>query len=200
MSSQVRLFVLACTIVAATALQAQGRKAKDIVLDDVSAAWVTQGAPTENRNDAMVVSVLLEAADGTLTPRSTAIPFNTGDRFRVKILGSRASRVSLYNTKPNGILTPKPIWHGELKPGQETITPRLMLDGASGSGTDQLHVVLEPLDAGSAASMSNWLGDWISNSRAGKDIRLDSQDTPSATYLATDPGKGLVSTIQINHR
>jgi hypothetical protein len=194
MKLPVRSLVLACSLVAALAAHAQGSTAKDIVLDRVSN---TQIAGAVQSNDALVVSVLLESADGTLSPRSTAYPFNTGDRFRVKMLASREARVALYNTKPNGVLTPDPIWRGEVKPGQETISPRLVLDGASGSGTDQLHVVLEPV---SAPSVFTWLGQWVGGNRAGKDIRLDEQNTPSATYLLTDAGKGLVSTIRINHQ
>lgn len=197
MKLHVRSLVLACSLAAASAAHAQGGTAKDIVLDRVAAPMNMGGTQSSIHSDALVVSVLLESPDGTLSPRSTAIAFNTGDRFRVKMLASRDARVSLYNTKPNGVLTPDPIWRGEVKPGQETITPRFVLDGASGSGTDQLHVVLEPI---SEPSIFSWLGQWVSSGRAGKDIRLDEQSTPSATYLVTDAGKGLISTIRISHQ
>ena len=197
MKLQARSLAIACALVTAFGVNAQKVTPKDIVLDRVSAPWVSGLAQPAVRSDAMVVSVLLESPDGTLTPRSVAIPFNTGDRFRVKILASREARVALFNTKPNGILTPDPIWRGELKPGQETISPRLLIDGASGSGVDQLHVVMEPV---SEPSVVNWLGNWVGDKRASKDIRLDEQSTASATYLVTDAEKGLVTTIRINHR
>lgn len=190
----VRSLVIASSFLIAIGAHAQRGSAKDIVLDRVSSPL---SAGAVQANDALVVSVLLESPDGTLSPRSTAYPFKTGDRFRVKMLASREARVSLYNTKPNGVLTPDPIWRGEVKPGQETISPRFVLDGASGSGTDQLHVVLEPV---SAPSVFNWLGQWVTGNRAGKDIRLDEQNTPTATYLLSDAGKGLVSTIRITHQ
>jgi len=196
MKLHVRSLVLVAALVTAFSANAQKGAAKDIVLDSVSAPLVASAVQPAGRSDAMVVSVLLESADGILYPRSTAIPFNTGDRFRVKILASREARVSLYNTTPSGVLKPEPVWRGVLKPGQETITPRFVLDGASGGGTDQLHVVLEP--AGEP-SVINWLGTWVDGGRTGKDIRLDEQSTPNATYLVSNAGKGLVTTIRINH-
>ena len=83
--------------------------------------------PAANAGDAMSVSVLLEAPDGSLTPRSTDALFRTGDRFRVKMLGSRDARISLFNTNPRGELGAEPVWRGELRVGQELITPRLAL-------------------------------------------------------------------------
>jgi hypothetical protein len=82
--------------------------------------------------------------------------------------------------------------------GLETISPRLLLDGSSGTGVEQLHVVLEPV---AEAVVFTWLGRWLSDPLGrSKDIRLDQQSTPQATYLLTDPGKGIVTTVRIAHR
>jgi hypothetical protein len=170
--------------------------AKDIVLDRVSAPLL--GASTRSANDAMVVSLLLESPDGSLVPSSTERVFNTGERFRVKLLTSRTGQVSFYNTKPNGVTSPEPVWRGEVKVGLETISPRLVLDGASGAGTEQLHVLLEPAEE---PGVFAWLGRWLGGPMGrSKDIRLDQQSTPQATYLMTDSGKGIVTTVRIAHR
>jgi hypothetical protein len=147
----------------------------------------------------VVVSVLVESPDGTLTPKSTETLFLTGDRFRVKLLASRAGKVAIYNTTPRGELKQQPIWRGEVKVGQETITPRLAITGDSGGGTDLLHVVLEPANE---PNLFAWLTQWIGAGKNGsrKDIRLDAQSTPTATYLLTDAGRGIEATVRIQHR
>lgn len=176
---------------------AQAQTAKDIVLDRVAAPVVRPATPAAT-NDAMALSVLLESPDGSLAPRSANSLFNTGDRFRIKVLASRGAKVSLYNTNPLGQFNPRPVWQGEVKVGQETITPRLRLDG--NSGVDYLHVVLEPEQApqGVVAWISNWLTK--EGSEAPKDIRLDSENSPTTSYLVNQTGQGLVSTIRIVHR
>lgn len=190
---QLRMAVAASVLAAGTA--GAQNTAKDIVLDQVAAPIVaSSSAPA--RGDAMVVSVLVEAPDGTLTPRSTEALFRVGERFRVKMLASREGRVALYNTTPAGVLKPEPVWRGQVKPGQETITPRLVLDGSSGAGVEQLHVVLEPADT---SVVSNWIGRWFDKS-ASKDIRLDQQSTAQATYLASDQGSGLLTTVRLQQR
>jgi hypothetical protein len=196
--------VLAASVTAATAM-AQTRSAKDIVIEQVAAPMAAAQGPTAATaiatatNDAVVVSVLLESPDGTLTPKSTETVFLTGDRFRVKLLASRAGKVAIYNTTPRGELKQQPIWRGEVKVGQETITPRLAITGDSGKGTDLLHVVLEPANE---PNLFAWLTQWIGASRNGnrKDIRLDVQSTPTATYLLTDAGRGIEATVRIQHR
>lgn len=182
-------------LLATAAVQAQS--AKDIVLDRV-AAPVARPAATPTTNDAMAISVLIESPDGSLTPRSTNSLFNTGDRFRIKLLASRSAKVSLYNTNPLGQFNPKPVWQGEVKVGQETITPRLRLDG--NSGVDYLHLVLEPEQA--PQGVVSWISNWLTKegSEAPKDIRLDSENSPTTSYLVNQTGQGLVSTIRIVHR
>jgi hypothetical protein len=172
------------------------RAAKDVVLDQVAAPIVMSGAPAV-RNDAMVVSVLLESPDGTLRPRSTEALFRTGERFRIKVLASREGRVSLYNTTPAGVFKPQPIWRGEVRAGQETITPRLVLDSSSGAGVEQIHVVLEP--AGSGAPSDSWFARWFDKG-ASKDVRVDQQSTADATYMLADTGTGLLATVRIRQR
>jgi hypothetical protein len=142
--------------------------------------------------------VLIESPDGSLASKSTNSLFNTGDRFRIKLLASRNAKVSLYNTNPLGQFNPKPVWQGEMKVGQETITPRLRLDG--NSGVDYLHVVLEPEQA--PQGVIAWIGSWLTKegSEAPKDIRLDSENSPTTSYLVNQTGQGLVSTIRIVHR
>lgn len=171
------------------------RAAKDVVLDQVAAPILVSGAPAV-RNDAMVVSVLVESPDGSLRPRSTEALFRTGERFRIKVLASREGRVSLYNTTPAGVFKPQPIWSGEVRPGAETITPRLVLDGSSGAGVEQIHVVLEP--AGSAPAAA-WFARWFDKSAA-KDVRIDQQSTADATYMLADTGTGLLATVRIQQR
>lgn len=172
---------------------------KDIVLDRISApaAASTAVAPAGSPSDAMAVSVLLESEDGTLTPRSTGRAFSTGDRFRVKLLASRAGQVAFFNTNPRGVMNPEPVWRGEVELGQELISPRLRLQGQS--GVDQLHIVLVPAQQQSVAA---WLGNWLGRIQGGqaKDIGLDVQDTTSATYLLNARGQGLVTTMRIAHR
>lgn len=182
-------------------LAAQAAATKDIVLDRLAApgAAVPAPAPGGMRGDAMAVSVLLESADGSLKPKSVSTLFATGDRFRVKLLAARAGKVSLYNTTPSGEFKPAPIWQGEVQPGLETITPRLRLDGQS--GVDYLHVVLEPERP--PQGVVAWISQWLlkdGGTAAPKDIRLDSEDTPTATYLINQSGQGLVSTIRIVHK
>lgn len=169
---------------------AQAPSTKDIVLDQINRPANAPAAAATS--DAMVVSVLLESLNGSLTPKPTNARFKTGDRFRVRVLAGRDGKISLYNTKPNGQLTPEPVWQGSAKRGLELVTPRLRLDGQS--GTDQLHVVLEPTVASSIAA---WLTSFLKGSS--KDIRLDVQNTASTTYLRSDAGKGLVTTLRITH-
>jgi hypothetical protein len=176
---------------------AQAQSAKDIVLDRVTAP-VARPAATPASNDAMAISVLVESPDGSLAPKSTNSLFNTGDRFRIKLLASRSAKVSLYNTNPLGQFNPKPVWQGEVKVGQETITPRLRLDGSS--GVDHLHVVLEPEQA--PQGVVAWISSWLTKegSEAPKDIRLDSENSATTSYLVNQTGRGLVSTFRIVHR
>lgn len=190
----ISLLASALLLVGATA---QAQSAKDIVLDRV-AAPVARPAAAPASNDAMAISVLIESPDGSLTPKSTNSLFNTGDRFRIKLLASRSAKVSLYNTNPLGQFNPKPVWQGEMKVGQETITPRLRLDG--NSGVDYLHVVLEPEQA--PQGVVSWISSWLTKegSEAPKDIRLDSENSPTTSYLVNQTGQGLVSTIRIVHR
>ncbi len=175
---------------------------KDIVLDRVTApAAAAPAAGATATSDAMAVSVLVEAADGTLTPRGTDKMFHTGDRFRVKVLASRDAKIALYNTNPKGVLGKDPVWQGEVKLGQETITPRLRLDG--NSGVDYLHIVMQPAKE---EGIFAWLGNWLNRVKDGtkdgatKDISLDVQNTDSATYLLNGKGQGLVTTMRIVHQ
>lgn len=185
---------LAAAMLFAASAHAQ-RAAKDVVLDQVAAPILVSGAPAV-RNDAMVVSVLVESPDGSLRPRSTEALFRTGERFRIKVLASREGRISLYNTTPAGVFKPQPIWSGEVRPGAETITPRLVLDGSSGAGVEQIHVVLEP--AGSAPAAA-WFSQRFDKS-ASKDVRIDQQSTADATYMLADTGAGLLATVRIQQR
>ena len=188
---------LAAALVAAAVPAAQAATTKDIVLDRVTAPARGTVPAVAVATDAMAVSVLLESPDGSLTPKGTDTLFRTGDRFRVKVLASRGAKVSLYNTNPKGETNPTPVWQGEVKLGQDTITPRLKLEG--NSGIDQLHVVLEPKQE---TGLLVWLTGWLRSFKDGstsKDIRLDVQNTPSATYLINASGQGLVSTVSIVH-
>lgn len=193
MDSRAALAIAATLALAAGLAQADG--AKDVVIDRVSSPVVNVAQPAA-AGDAMSVSVLLEAADGSLTPKSTETLFRTGDRFRVKVLGSRDARISLFNTNPRGELGAEPIWRGELRVGQELITPRLALTG--NSGVDQLHVVMEPAQS---SGLFAWLSQWLRSLKDGasKDIRVDVQSTPTATYLVNPGGQGLVTTVKIAH-
>lgn len=182
------------------AAQASGTT-KDIVLDRLTAPAAAATAAPGAASDAMAVSVLLESGDGTLIPRGTQHMFKTGDRFRVKVLASRDGKLAFYNTNPKGVLGKAPVWQGEVKVGQEVVSPRLRLQG--NSGVDQLHILLEPAQAAAAhPGVVAWLSDWLSRLRGGsaKDIGLDVQDTATATYLLNARGQGLVTTVRIAHR
>lgn len=170
---------------------------KDIVLIRVSAPPAAPAQAQPQPGDAMAASVLIEAADGTLTSRGTDSTFQTGDRFRVKVVASRSGKLWLFNTTPDGVLQPSPVWQGEVRQGQELVTPRMRLEGRS--GVDQLHIVLEPDPVPPNAYL--WLRDWLAVSGARtKDIRLDVQNTPTASYLLNPAGRGLVTTVNISHR
>ncbi|RZS57107.1 hypothetical protein [Sphaerotilus mobilis] len=174
--------------------------AKDVVVDRVLQPALAPAGVVAAAEDAMVVSVLLESPDGTLSPRGTDKLFQTGDRFRVKLVASRDAKVSLYNTNPRGETGSKPLWEGVVKVGQDTISPRLALTGSS--GVDQLHVLMEPQTSGGVFA---WLGNWLDNFKDGrpgsanKDIQLDVQNTETASYLVNHGGRGLVATIRIVH-
>jgi hypothetical protein len=190
--------VLAALLAASGSAALAAGSTKDIVLDRVAApAAAAPAAGATATSDAMAVSVLVEAADGTLTPRGTDKMFRTGDRFRVKVLASRDAKIALYNTNPKGVLGKDPVWQGEVKLGQETITPRLRLDG--NSGVDYLHIVMQPAKE---EGIFAWLGNWLSRTKDGstKDISLDVQNTDSATYLLNGKGQGLVTTMRIVHQ
>lgn len=181
---------------AASAETAKGPTARDIVLDRLQISPLPIATPPAAGNDAMAVSVLVEALDGSLTPRSTETLFSTGERFRVKVMASRPGRISLFNTNPRGEFNPNPIWQGQVAPGQETVSPRLVLDG--NSGTDLLHVVLEPEQAAAPQGVIAWLQGLLrGNSR---DIKLDVQNTNSATYIVNPVGQGVTTTVRIVHR
>jgi hypothetical protein len=156
-----------------------------------------------------------ENAEFWESPRGTDALFLTGDRFRVKLVASRSGKVWLFNTTPDGVLQPAPVWQGEVRHGQELITPRMRLEGRS--GVDQLHVVLEPDPIQTSAYV--WLREWLVIDKSAsaapaaadkgaaapaaassKDIRLDVQNTPTTTYLLNPIGRGLVTTVQISHR
>lgn len=171
---------------------------KDIVLDRVSAPVAgTPAAGANATSDAMAVSVLVESIDGTLSPRGTDKMFRTGERFRVKVLASRDAKIALYNTNPKGELGKDPVWQGNVKLGQETITPRLRLDG--NSGVDYLHIVMQPAKE---EGVFAWLRNWLSHTKdsTSKDISLDVQNTDSTTYLLNGKGQGLVTTMRIVHQ
>jgi hypothetical protein len=175
---------------------------KDIVLDRVQTA-VVNVQPAVQLSDAMAVSVLLETPDGTMSPRSTAVAFRTGDRFRVKVVAARDGHIALYNTKPNGETPAQPVWRGPIKTGEELVTPRLRLTGQQGE--DLLHVVLEPTTE--PAGPWDWLRRALGLDEKGmvsksarKDIVLDVQSTPSTTYVVNPSGNGLTTTLVIRHR
>lgn len=200
MNTKFSSFALACTLsLLALGTHAAPAQTKDIVLDRVRITTAaTPPMPTSTtvyaNGDAMVVTVLQEKAGGTLVPQPTNATFKTGDRFRVKMLASRDGKVALYNTKPTGELVTEPVWRGDVSRGLEIITPPMRLEG--NKGTDQLHIVLEP--AQEPVGVIAWLGSLLKSSA--KDIRLDVQNTQSDTYLLGQEGKGLLTTLRINHR
>jgi len=192
---------LAAVLAAVTTSVFAANSIKDIVLERVSAPVVMAsnvGTAVAQLGDAMAVSVLQETADGALTARGTDAIFRTGDRLRVKVLASRDAKVSLYNTNPKGVMNPKPIWQGDVKAGLETVSSRLALTGTS--GVDLLHIVMEP---SKQRQVVIWLESWLLSLKdaagVNKDIQVDVQNTPNATYLLNATGQGLVSTMQIVH-
>lgn len=190
-------FAVACAMALAAAFAGPGAASaatKDIVLDRVLAPSASTAG-----TDAMVLSVLIESPDGTLTPRSAETLFNTGDRFRIKVSASRDAKLSIYNTTPRGQLKAEPVWQGTVAAGQETITPRMVLTRESGAGTELLHFVLEPAAAPQGAFA--WLTGWLAAVKPGsKDVRLDTQSTGAATYTLNPAGQGVVNTIRMVHR
>jgi hypothetical protein len=195
-----------CLAAGSTLAQPGGaeRKARDIVLDALTpaAGAFTPVAGSATPPEAMLVSVLVESPDGTLTPRSTEQRFQTGERFRVRVLAARPGRVTLYNTNPLGQFNPTPVWSGSVSPGLEMLSDRLALTG--NSGVDQLHVVQEPDSP--AQGVIAWIQNWLRDSRIvgaartqPRDIVLDVDNTPQATYLVNPTGQGLATTIYVVH-
>lgn len=203
---------------------------KDIVLDQVQAPLLAPVPNARPAADAMVVTVLLERPDGSLTPYGAAQPFRTGERFRVKVVTGRDGRIALYNTRPDGVTPSQPVWSGPIRAGQELLTQRLMISGVSGQ--DLLHVVLEPTQvegvsastggasaaaapasaasAPSAVAAGSGVWGWLrrvlglnekglAEPGATKDIVLDTQSTPTGTYVSNPRGDGLTATITIQH-
>lgn len=190
-----RLSALALSLALFSSLPAQAAgTAKDVVIDRVTESAL---GSESTGTDAMAVSVLLESPNGSLSPRSTDRLFQTGDRFRVKLVASRDAKVSLYNTNPRGETGKQPVWSGELKAGQETVSKRFVLDVSS--GVDQLHVVMEPRSTGVFVWLSQWLDGLRSGKSLSKDIQLDVQSTETTSYVVNTAGTGVVSTIQIVH-
>lgn len=192
----VRSAVLALAVASVGGVQAG--PTKDVVLERLSQP---QAAAT---TDAMIVSVLQELPDGTLRSRGADAQMRTGDRLRIKVIASREGKLSIYNTTPRGETKRDPVWTGQVRPGQETVSPRMALTNQSGAGVEQLHVVLEPQQA--PAGVWVWIGQWFSSvgkgvqSASSKDIVLDVENTPTATYLVNGRGQGLVTTVSVAHR
>lgn len=157
------------------------------------AQWPQMQPP---RYDGMVVSVLEERADGVLLPRSTQIPFQTGQRFRIKVLAPRDGELQVYNTNPLGVTTPAPVWKGQVKAGLETISEPFMLTG--NRGEDQLHVVLVPQNPAQQQNPT-WFQSMFSG-KTTKDIRLVTENTQQATYVYNQAGQGSSVTIRIQHQ
>lgn len=148
------------------------------------------------RYDGMVVSVLEERADGVLLPRSTQMPFQTGQRFRIKVLAPRDGELQVYNTNPLGVTTPTPVWKGQVRAGLETISEPFMLTG--NRGEDQLHVVLAPQNPAQQQNPA-WFQSMFSG-KTTKDIRLVTENTQQATYVYNQAGQGSSVTIRIRHQ
>jgi hypothetical protein len=190
-----------CAAAAGIAAFAHAGATKDVVLERIHQA---QTASVAVVSDAMAVSVLQEHADGTLRSRGVDAQMRTGDRLRIKLIATREGRVSIYNTTPRGETKPEPIWSGAVRPGQETVSPRLVLTNQSGAGVEQLHVVLEPQQAPGGVFV--WVGQWLTSvgkgvqSTSSKDVVLDVENTPTATYLVNTRGQGLVTTVSVAHR
>lgn len=174
---------LVCCVVGAQAAP------KDIVLSRIAPT----GQAMMGKGDALAVSVLVERSDGTLVPRSSESLFRTGERLRVKVVPSRSGKLSVYNTSPLGVLSL--VWAGDAQFGMETVSPRMVLTGASGE--DQLHVVLEPQDG---AAPGAWIETVLKARKAGrKDIQLDSESTAQTTYIVNTSGQGVISTVRVLH-
>lgn len=173
---------------------------KDVVIERLSQPQSAAVAVS----DVMAVSVLQEFPDGTLRPRGVDVQMRTGDRLRIKAIASREGKLSIYNTTPRGETKPQPVWTGKVRPGQETVSPRLALTNQSGAGVEQLHVVLEPNLVPGGVLI--WISQWFSSvgkgvqSASSKDIVLDVENTPTATYLVNGRGQGLVTTVSVAHR
>ncbi len=173
---------------------------KDVVIERLSQPQSAAVAVS----DVMAVSVLQEFPDGTLRPRGVDVQMRTGDRLRIKAIASREGKLSIYNTTPRGETKPQPVWTGKVRPGQETVSPRLALTNQSGAGVEQLHEVLEPNLVPGGVLI--WISQWFSSvgkgvqSASSKDIVLDVENTPTATYLVNVRGQGLVTTVSVAHR
>ena len=195
-SGSARALHVSLLAAALMASAAAGAATKDIVLDQVTAPLlhVTPTAAMANA-ESMVVSVLVAAPNGTMTPRSTQEMFRTGERIHLKVLSSRAGDIEIYNTNPVGQVSR--VWAGTVRVGEETITPRMAITG--NRGEDQLHVVLTPQKP--SGSVLEWLREVLSGKGKSvrKDVVLDTQSTPTSTYVVNTAGQGVTTTVRIVH-
>jgi hypothetical protein len=170
--------------------------AKDVALASLAPANQLPAANAAAWPEVMVVSVLVDSAYGTLTPRATDAPFATGDRFRIKLLVPRDGEVLMYNTNPLGQTDSTPVWKAMVKASVETVSEPLQLVG--NRGEDQLHVVLQPLVP--EPSPFAWFQHLFGTGKATKDVRLISESTPQSTYFYNPSGEGGYVTIRIRHK
>ena len=167
--------------------------AKDIVLARLGTTPVP-GTQAPQQAYGMSVSVLVAGPDGLLRPRHTDTPFQTGEKFRLRVLPTLDGTVVIANTNPHGITTE--ILRLPVRAGLETLIPSepdnfLQLIGAGGE--DVLHLQLYPANL-SIQPINDSLR------MVSKDIRLVSESTSNASYVAAPSTQPLYTRVVVRHQ
>lgn len=189
---------LACALVATTCLignisAAEPAKAKDIVLTRLAGTPVP-GAQSQQQTYGMAVSVLVAGPDGLLRPRPTDTPFQTGEKFRLRILPTVDGTAVVANTNPQGITTE--VLRIPVRAGLETLIPSesdSYLQLVGNGGEDLLHVQVYPTNL-NVQPINDYLR------MASKDIRLVSESTNNASYVAAPSTQPLYTRVVVRHQ
>ena len=176
--------------------------AKDIVLSRLNAPISTTTGTTANvqlQSYGMSVSVLVIGSDGLLRPRAADTQFQTGEKFRLRVLPTQDGTVVISNTNPQGVT--HELLRMSVRSGQETLIPAEadnLFQLAGASGEDALHVQLYPvgLNIPPFSDTAKLIG---------KDIRLvtqagqTTQSSNSASYVVGQPSQPLYTRVVVRH-
>lgn len=193
-----RGLALASALALAAAAQAQSLQAKDIVLTRLGGVAPATAAAAPARaavaaSQGMAVSVLVLGEDGLLYPRAATAPFKTGERFRLRVLPTVDGTLVLANTSAQGSTVE--LLRMTVRAEQETLIPSepdQLLQLAGPGGEEVLHLRLFPAGQPVQGAAAPQL--------AAKDIRLVTQSTASASYVAGPSDQSLYTRVVVGHQ